>query len=495
MSSFQNLYSRVKLIAEAKVSPYAKAHPAFGPITNKMRAGGLSSAPLDTIKFIREILYYMDILDDNEFNTIKRASGFTGKKQAMLAALQAKQDIINQRKDEITARIEDTLDDFINGVGVNRGREEKYAAQAAAQEIAKEMRKVKAGKQLDDALADTITDEKLLVKASLAKVLSEIRINLGNEGFDIEEEALDEVENFVNNINSITQLKSFIKQIATEPGYEKIAAYLSSIVKPVESGLEDNEMVEDEEDAEGYSAKKAHAGRDIGKPGKQFSAIAKSAAKKYHSKEAGARVAGAILKKLRGEGEEEYSAKKADINNNGKVEGWEKAIAKKRGFEHVSDEDAESLEQYDYNENELPDEGLQHIVREFELTPMNLDSYKSERYRVVELFAYDKDGQEAYVGKFADSPKPYFFVSSFGRESFTTAEELANRLEEAITNRELTVEDEETTVTESYTTHYLTEQAQKDKRNCAPKQDTISFKERMKPKTHWQLEELRRYGL
>jgi len=55
-----------------------------------------------------------------------------------------------------------------------------------------------------------------------------------------------------------------------------------------------------EEDAEDYSAKKARAGQDIGKPGKNFGKIAASAGKKYGSKEAGKRVAGAILAKLRG---------------------------------------------------------------------------------------------------------------------------------------------------------------------------------------------------
>ena len=50
-----------------------------------------------------------------------------------------------------------------------------------------------------------------------------------------------------------------------------------------------------------YSAKKARAGKDIGKKGKNFSKIAKSAAKKYGSKEAGERVAGSILNKLRNE--------------------------------------------------------------------------------------------------------------------------------------------------------------------------------------------------
>jgi hypothetical protein len=48
-----------------------------------------------------------------------------------------------------------------------------------------------------------------------------------------------------------------------------------------------------------YSAKQAKKGKDIGKPGKNFAKIEKKAAKKYGSKEAGAKVAGAVLKKLR----------------------------------------------------------------------------------------------------------------------------------------------------------------------------------------------------
>jgi hypothetical protein len=59
-----------------------------------------------------------------------------------------------------------------------------------------------------------------------------------------------------------------------------------------------NEEVEQVEEAT-LSAKAARAGKDIGKPGKNFEKIAKSAAEKYGSKEAGQKVAGAILKKMR----------------------------------------------------------------------------------------------------------------------------------------------------------------------------------------------------
>ena len=48
-----------------------------------------------------------------------------------------------------------------------------------------------------------------------------------------------------------------------------------------------------------YSAKKARAGKDIGKPGKAFGKIAADAGKRYGSKAAGERVAGAVLNKLR----------------------------------------------------------------------------------------------------------------------------------------------------------------------------------------------------
>lgn len=56
------------------------------------------------------------------------------------------------------------------------------------------------------------------------------------------------------------------------------------------------------DEKKGYSAKAAHAGKDIGKPGKNFDKIANKASKKYGSKEAGERVAGAVLSRLRNEG-------------------------------------------------------------------------------------------------------------------------------------------------------------------------------------------------
>jgi len=233
------------MFSEAKTSPYAASHSSFGGVTKQMRAGGLSSAPLDTIKFIREILFNLDVISHEELETVKNAKGFTGKKQAMLAVLRANQDGINAKADDITQAVEGSLDDFISGMGVNRSREEKYAAQAAATEIAAEMRKARSGKELDDSLVDIISDEKILVKTSLARAIKEFE-DLP-EGDDISPEVIDNIRKFVKNINTIEQFEAFVRQMGAMEEYQIPAAYLSSTIKTIKGGLEDLAM-EDQED-------------------------------------------------------------------------------------------------------------------------------------------------------------------------------------------------------------------------------------------------------
>ena len=245
MSSFNNLFNRMETLNEAKTSPYAAAHSSFGGVTKQMRAGGLSSAPLDTIKFIREILFNLDVISEEELQAVKSAKGFTGKKQAMLAVLRANQDAINAKTDEIAKTVESTLDDFIGGMGVNRSREEKYAAQAASQEMAAEIRKAKSGKEMDDALTDIVSDEKLLVKASLAKAIQELEDLPAGE--DLSTEIVDNIKGFAPKIDTIEQFEALVKQMGEMEEYQIPAYHLSGTVKALKSGLEDIEM-EDQED-------------------------------------------------------------------------------------------------------------------------------------------------------------------------------------------------------------------------------------------------------
>lgn len=68
--------------------------------------------------------------------------------------------------------------------------------------------------------------------------------------------------------------------------------------KEIDKNIDKDDKL-DERSTGDYSVKKAKAGKDIGKPGKQFGAIAGSAGRRYGSAEKGKKVAGAVLKKLR----------------------------------------------------------------------------------------------------------------------------------------------------------------------------------------------------
>lgn len=535
MSSFDFLLNRVNLINEAKASPYAGVHPSFAGITSKMRAGGLSSAPLDTIKFIRETLYYLDIINEEELNKIKKAPGFTGKKQATLMILKARQQEINAKSKEIADRVTETLDDFINGVGINRGREEKYAAQAAAQEVASQMRQTKSGKQMDDALTDIVADESLLVKTAVAKILADIEKNLGEPGFDIEQEALSEVMDYTDKLNSLANLKSFINQIKAEPGYEKIAAYLSSAVKPISQGTEDEEMQEDAEDDFDLGQSEDYDPGYSELPDRELQAFAdelgfiatEPGPNTYNSRiyeiedlyvsEDGAvylgkyndprfpyfvgyeygRVSADSPSKLEepirrilagkdpedefltGEDpeDEEYDASKADIDNDGNVEGWEKGIAKKRGFKGVPPEDAEDLEYSASGNSKLTN---QEVFSAGESAGLDSSEISILLQQALKKFNNPQKAREELVFVFNNIKNSKKDLSKF----YSDFSSLYNAVYEA-----------PEMMGESYTSHYLTEQTKRDRVNKPKKDEPVSFKSKYKPKTSWQLEELRRYGL
>jgi hypothetical protein len=113
------------------------------------------------------------------------------------------------------------------------------------------------------------------------------------------------------------------------------------------------------EAAADYSAKKAAAGKDIGKPGKNFSKIAAGAAKRYGSAEAGKRVAGAVLNKLRHPTEEsvDESAFQAAIGKKKYGDQGMKAL-QKAGRDHASNATMNKIRnRYDKYDESMTDEG------------------------------------------------------------------------------------------------------------------------------------------
>lgn len=343
--NFTDLIKRSSFINEARVSPFAKVSPSFGNVTKELKTAGLSSAPYDTIKFIGNVLTDLGILSEDELSAVDTSKGFKAKQTALLALLDAKKEVINQRSEEIEQAVKTGISKYVSRVAINRGagrsggRVDKYEVQKAAEELKKQTKVLKKQAKspeaaaaveviaagLDDASKAKISTahESTLIQASVSKVIRTIRSNLGEEGVDVDEGALDQVEDYVaSKISTLDQLKSFISKIAQEPGYEVIAAYLADVIKPVKDAMSSSKFED-----------------------------------------------------------EEYNDSKADIDKDGNTEPWEKGIAKKRGF------------------------------------------------------------------------------------------------------------------TESNTSEYLTEQIKKDKFNNTSKEASLFFKERFKPKTSWQLQELRNYGL
>ena len=451
-SGFNDLFNRAEFLTEAKKSPYAKYHPSFGGVTKDLRSAGFSSAPLDTINFIRTALYNLELISDDELAAAKRGAGFAAKKKNLLALLDAKEDVIEQNKDEIAKEIEDGLARYINRATVDRGKEEKYAAQKAALELAKD---IKAGEDMGDAVEDAVgqldaAESELAQSLQMSKedptTFIEIKIrdaerveDVGNivskyaneDGLDISGDTvqfsvdpdtplakavtahgIDKIEAALKrDVDKISD--SVVVVMSPDEDYEEMGYGFDSPEEPDEYSMgEEGGGITEVEDAEDLSAKKARAGKDIGKPGKNFSKIAKSAGKKYGSKAAGERVAGAVLAKMRG-------------NYEG-AEDLDHFLTKEQPEDYIPSTDYEDV--------------LDDLV--------------------------NKDKEKHAIRKLNGENEEDAIVMQPMLESHKTD-----------------------------TSAYLTEQSASDKRNKKTEIKPQSFKERYKPKTHWQLEELRRYGL
>lgn len=457
MSSFNNLFNRMETLNEAKTSPYAAAHSSFGGVTKQMRAGGLSSAPLDTIKFIREILFNLDVISEEELQAVKTAKGFTGKKQAMLAVLRANQDAINAKTDEIAKTVESTLDDFIGGMGVNRSREEKYAAQAASQEMAAEIRKAKSGKEMDDALTDIVSDEKLLVKASLAKAIQELEDLPAGE--DLSTEIVDNIKGFAPKIDTIEQFEALVKQMGEMEEYQIPAYHLSGTVKALKSGLEDIEM-EDQEDPD-----------EDGEHG---------SVEEHYPEEKDSRAAGEALNDARLEAEGEAAADErlratdpAESNEVSIKQEVLNACKERAGeFAHKAAGMAQACEEM---YNTYGKEGDQQRAE------IALSLHQYFKTQAIHEDEEELTIESAYSGMYIKAP----VIDENGKttQDCSTQQYLTEAAEQEIEEAGL------------YTEGYLVEQKTADSYIKSKPEQGQTFKERYKPKTSYQLEELRRYGL
>lgn len=151
MSSINDLFDRVQMLGEAKVSPVGKQAPVFKDVPKQMKAAGLAASSRDAMIFITQVLSRLDIISPDVYEmTIK--GQHRERMEKLMTILRAKEEEINAKSDEIVEYINQNLDNYTAGAGTDRNRAEKYKEQA--KEISQEVQNIKAGKEADDALRD-----------------------------------------------------------------------------------------------------------------------------------------------------------------------------------------------------------------------------------------------------------------------------------------------------------------------------------------------------
>ena len=433
-SSFDNLLERCEIFTEGGKG-LGGYYSGFGkPLTGRLRDVGSTAVPRDSRKFVVHVLYTTlkpKIITDEELTELEAAGPEAGSryKITLQKILDIHKDEITKRADEIGQVIENRFPALANeilGRGPQRiqGNIDARKARLHAKEIAND---IKQGEDIDDSVDDAL--DSVLVQAAINKVLANIQTSLGEPGLDIEEEALQEVINYAERLQTVDQLADFIRQIAKEPGYQKIALYLSAVVKP----LRGHAAGEDEE----------APFRGMYEPGDSENAYAEGESEAQST-----------------EVEDEEVISRESLNNN--------MQKKKLLFE--KDLDAAERRALPDDDFALPGKGEGPEGKQAGSYPIPDESHARSALSLVSQHGTPEEKKKVRAAVARKFPG-------------------------------INQEDEEfqySPMLDSYqsdTSGYLTEQVSKDKRNKKSEIKNQSFRERYKPSTHWQLQELRRRGL
>ena len=478
-SGFNDLINRSTFLTEAKRSPYEKYHSSFGGVTKDLRSAGFSSAPLDTINFIRTTLYDLELISDDELAAAKQGAGFAAKKNNLLALLDAKTDVIEQNKDDIAAAIEDGLAQYINRATTNRGKEEKYAAQKAALELAKD---IKAGEDVGDAVEDTVGQ----LDAAESELADSLQMSKEDPTTFIEikirdTERVEDVGNIVSKYANEDGLdiSNDTVQFSVDPGTPLAKAVAAHGIDKIEAALKrDVDKISDSvvvvmapdedyeqdmygmEGDESYSAQENQVSEpEIDEEDKDWIQGAVKSMEKKGTEGALTRAAKAANKSM-----SEYCASPPSD------------LAKKRcqfrsNVSDEEDDEFDGLELDHFLTKEQPEDSIPST--DYEDVLNDLVNKDKKEHALKQLNGDKDDGGHIDDLRAEDPPDP--FGGGYEDEEYSYSPMLDSY--------------------KTSTAGYLTEQAASDKRNKKTEVKPQSFKEKYKPKTHWQLEELRRYGL
>lgn len=517
MSSLDHLVNRVQMMTEAKVSPVGKQAPVFKDVPKQMKAAGLAASSRDAMIFITQVLSRLDIISPEVYEmTIK--GQHKERMEKLMTILRSKEEEINAKSDEIVEYINQNLDNYTAGAGSDRNRSEKYKETAKA--MSQEVQNIKAGKEADDALRD--------IAVTVAK-------GLDSEVTDADVDALDFDEADIHlNIADQELKKATAEKIAAQlnaNGYtagvsgvgvnieapigtfgssadvdamETAQDQLKGLVMSVEPSIGENDIVVKITTQEGTVSHEDAEGRhDDGDDVDERCDYVpcedgEGSLAELYRKDMLAAIDQQVQSMV-GDGVDPTTGSKfseAEISDLYR-QAAERNLSKfKRLNKHSNGKQQDRVDV------------AQSILDEFNKTQAaNVASEDNERK--VHSFHTETDSCEACSdpdcqGCDGDEDEEVVAEShstaDYLEEVYATVKPIENTVNEngqvtpSIT-QEYLVESAEAAIEEAYTNVYLTEQKASDSLLVSKEEKSQSFKERYQPKTSYQLEELRRYGL
>lgn len=497
MSSFNNLFNRMESLNEAFNPEGSKSltntPDAFTGLRGKMKLAGMKATSRDAMLYIARVLSRTDIITSAEHDhTIK--GQHVDRWNKLFAILKDKSEEINERSDEIVEFMKKDLDIFTDEIGKNRGRADGqgrsalYAAQAEM--IKSEIDNIEAGKEADDGLEDimgfvkdTLKDISMMkadddtpetgpVAATVDGIMANLRKEARNDPDSIPPYVIDDLQEFLydgppenptNKIKRLDQYKSFVKQLydfsKKDQYYDKPVAYFMQSIKTLEDNIAKNVAeVEDGEhgDLEGEidptrdprAAVEALNDARLEAEGEAAADERLRATDPAESNEVS--IKQEVLNACKERAEEEYQGLKSA--------GMAKACEDVYNYygkdgDHEKAEIALSLQKYYETQSKF-----EARENEEELT---IESAYNTMY--IKAPVMDENGKTS--------------------QDCSTQQYLTEAAEQEIEEAGL------------YTEGYLVEQKTADSYIKSKPEQGQTFKERYKPKTSYQLEELRRYGL
>ena len=489
-NGFNDLINRADFLTEAKIG---KAHPSFGGLAKRIKqevGKGLARMGFHVIK---TVLYYLDIFNDEDLDTLKAAGGAatSSYRLALEGLLDKYQDEIKSRADEITDKLEEEFINFVNEQKLKVGADRKAAyeaeseAKAAAQRLEKE---IEGGGDIVDAVDGAVGEleqstadafETLRAAKEDPTTFIEIKIRDADKASDVSNIVTkyaneDGVEVSGNTVQFSVDPDTPLANAVSTHGVDKIEAALKRDVDAISDSVvvvmapeEDYERMDDEEMGYGLDEPGGVPGSyAMGEEGGGITEV------EDNEDEAAAR------KKPGGSNVGDYpNVSKDDFCGpaGGAPEGSYPVNSERRARAALA-----------YAHNAPDPEGIKNCV-----------------YRKAKKHGwFDKpDEEDNELDHFLTKEQPEDYIPSTDYEDVLDALVDGDKKKHAM--KKLGSEDEEEAIKmqpmlESHKTNtsvYLTEQAASDKRNKKTETKNQSFKEKYKPKTSWQLEELRRYGL